>query len=136
FERIVFAMVLNRLVDPGSKRACNEWVRNEAWLPEAGDVDVQHFYRVLDLMEAHTDAILDAVGRAAREACPDDELATLLIDTTTSYFEREFDEATRGQTLEEWEAVWEGHGDEPSSPPPQVVNPPPLRMRGHSKDRR
>ena len=25
-ERVVFAMVLNRLVDPKSKRACNEWV--------------------------------------------------------------------------------------------------------------
>ncbi len=136
FERVVFAMVLNRLVDPASKRACNEWVRNEAWLPEAADVDVQHFYRALDLMDAHTDAILDAVGRAAREACPDDELATLLIDTTTSYFESEFDDVERRQILEEWEAFWDGRGAEPAAPPPQVVNDPPLRMRGHSKDRR
>lgn len=136
FERIVFAMVLNRLVDPSSKRACNEWVRNEAWLPEAADVDVQHFYRALDLMEAHTDAILCAVGRAAREACSDDELATLLIDTTTSYFESEFDDAERQQILDEWEAFWDGSRGEPSSPLPQVVNEPPIRMRGHSKDRR
>jgi hypothetical protein len=34
-ERLVFAMVLNRLVDPMSKRACNVWCRDEAFLPEA-----------------------------------------------------------------------------------------------------
>lgn len=136
FERVVFAMVLNRLVDPTSKRACNEWVQNEAWFPEAEGLDVHHFYRALDLMELHVDAILAAVGKEAREGCPHNELAMLLIDTTSSYSESEFDDAERKQILEEWQDYWNGEGPEPTSPPPQVVNDPPLRMRGHSKDHR
>src|SRR5690606_28414407 len=56
--------------------------------------------------------------------------------TTTSYFESEFDDAERQQILDEWEAFWDGSRGEPSSPLPQVVNEPPIRMRGHSKDRR
>lgn len=135
-ERVVFAMVLNRIVDPVSKRACNTWVRDEAWLPELADVDVQHFYRALDLMDAHTDEILEAVGRAAREDLADRDLATLLLDTTSSFTESEFDDLERKQIQEEWDAYDAGEGDEPSAPRPQVVNEPPLRMRGHSKDHR
>jgi len=135
-ERMVFAMVLNRIVDPVSKRACNTWVRDEAWLPELADVDVQHFYRALDLMDAHTDDILEAVGQAAREGVADDDLATLLLDTTSSYTESQFDDLERQQIQAEWDAFDAGEGDEPSAPRPQVINEPPLRMRGHSKDHR
>jgi hypothetical protein len=35
-ERIVFAMVLNRLLYPKSKRACNEWAAERGYMPEAG----------------------------------------------------------------------------------------------------
>lgn len=136
FEHIVFAMVLNRLVDPSSKRACNEWARNEAWLPELDGTEVHHFYRALDLLDAHTDEVLAAVGAAARAACSEDELALLLIDTTSSYTESEFDDAERAQIREEWEAHRRGEADEPTAPWPQVVNDPPMRMRGHSKDHR
>lgn len=134
FERIVFAMVLNRLTDLTSKRACNEWARNEAWLPELEHVEVQHFYRALDVLTAHTDEVLAAEGKAAHEACPDDELPTLLIDTTSSYMESDYDDRERKQIAEEWMAYTRGEADKPDFPPPQVVNDPPLRMRGHSKD--
>ena len=136
FERIIFGMVLNRLIDPTSKRACNEWLQNEAWFPEGDGLDVQHFYRALDLLEQHAGEVLEAVGRAAREGIPADELATLLIDTTSSYSESEYDDAERKQIRDEWHAFWNGHGPEPTAPYPQVANDPPLRMRGHSKDHR
>jgi hypothetical protein len=136
FERLVFGMILNRLVDPASKRACNEWLGNEAWFPEGEGCDVHHFYRALDLIEEHADDVLDAVGRAARESCSTDELAMLLIDTTTSYMESEYDDAERKQIHEEWVAHRNGEADRPTAPVPQVVNDPPFRMRGHSKDHR
>lgn len=135
-ERIVFAMVLNRLVDPGSKRACNEWIANEAFFPEAVGMDVQHFYRALDLLDEHEEAVLEAIGRAAREQVSSSELTTLLIDTTTTYVESDYDDEERKQIAEEWLHYWENGGERPEVPPPQVVNDPPLRMRGHSKDKR
>ncbi len=53
-ERIVFAMVLNKLIDPKSKKACNEWCQNQGYMPEATGWQVQHFYRALDLLLEHT----------------------------------------------------------------------------------
>lgn len=137
-ERLVFAMVLNRLVDPMSKRACNEWVANEGWV-EGLDVDgvgVQHFYRALDLLHDNADAVLAAVGAAARARCSEEELTLLLMDTTTTYSESDLDDVERKQVEDEWRAFAEGVGPKPTEPIPQVVNDPPLRMRGHSKDKR
>ncbi len=135
-ERVVFAMVLHRLVDPGSKRACNEWVANEAWFPEGEGLDVHHFYRALDVLDAHSDAIMEAIGAAARTRCSSSELELLLMDTTSSYSESEFDDVERAQIQADWKRYDSGLRDRPSEPVPQVVNDPPLRMRGHSKDRR
>lgn len=135
-ERVVFAMVLNRLVDPSSKRACNEWIANEAWFPEADGLDVQHFYRALDLLDLHESEVLDAIGRVARERLAPDDLQTLLIDTTTSYMESDFDDEERRHIAEAWQSYWLGDGPKPLVPPPRGVNEQPLRMRGHSKDKR
>ena len=52
-ERLVFGLVLNRLVDPKSKRACNEWLEREAYFPEWDGWDVQHIYRALDVLHEH-----------------------------------------------------------------------------------
>lgn len=137
-ERVVFAMVLNRLVDPMSKRACNEWVANEGWVEglDVEGVGVQHFYRALDLLHDHADAVLAAVGASARARCTEEELTLLLMDTTTTYSESDLDDVERKQVEDEWLAFAEGAGPEPTEPMPQVVNDPPLRMRGHSKDKR
>lgn len=137
-ERVVFSMVLNRLVDPVSKRACNEWVRNEAWIDglDGESLDVQHFYRALDVLHEHTDGVLDAIGRVARASCDPEELNLLLMDTTTTYTESDLDDVERQQIEQEWRAYGAGEGPKPNHPIPQVVNDPALRMRGHSKDKR
>lgn len=137
-ERLVFAMVLNRLVDPMSKRSCNEWVASEGWVEglDADEIKVHHFYRALDVMHDHGDAILEAIGAAARARCSRDELTVLLMDTTTTYSESDMDDLERQQIAAEWRAFDAGEGPEPMEPVPQVVNEPPLRMRGHSKDKR
>ena len=53
FERIVFGMVLNRLIDPLGKHACNEWLKEDAYFPESEEWDVQHFYQALDILHDH-----------------------------------------------------------------------------------
>lgn len=136
FERVVFAMVLNRLIDPRSKRACNDWLEAEAWFPEAEGWQVQHFYRSMDLLDAHLDEVMAAIGRAARAAVPEESLSLILIDTTSSYFESDLDDVERHGIAEEWVAFDAGDGPQPGEPRPQVVNDPPMRMRGHSKDHR
>ena len=114
-ERVVFAMVAHRLIDPGSKLACNEWVRDEAWLPEAASWDVHPFYRALDVLDEHADEITDALARAMASQLTPAELRLLLIDTTSSYFETLVDDVEAG-VAEAGEV--------------------PLRRRGHSKDHR
>ena len=122
FERIVFAMVLNRLVDPQSKRACNDWIKDFVWFPEGEGWDVQHFYRALDLLEEHEHEVLAALQEAVAGRLPADDLKLLLLDTTSSYFETDLDDVERA-----------GLDDDARS---GVVNDPPLRMRGFSKDKR
>jgi hypothetical protein len=37
-ERALFAMVAHRMCDPGSKRACAEWLELDAWIPARADL--------------------------------------------------------------------------------------------------
>ncbi len=136
FERIVFGMVLNRLVDPKSKRACNEWLQTGAYFPEAEGWQVHHFYRALDLVNDHAEEIDAALLAGLQEHLGPDELNLLLLDTTSTYFESDYDDLERAQIQEEWDAADRGERDNPLTPRPQVVNEEPLRLRGHSKDQR
>lgn len=136
FERVVFGMVWNRLVDPKSKLACNEWLQKHAYFPEAEGWKVQVFYKALDILHAHAEELERALQGTLREQLDPSCLDLLLIDTTSSYFESDFDDVERAAIAEEWKAFYEDRGPEPLAPEPQVVNEPPMRMRGHSKDHR
>jgi transposase len=135
-ERIVFAMVLNRLVDPASKRECVEWVKLHAWLPEGKDWDVDHFYAALDVMERHRAEILQHITRTVFERATPEERRLLLVDTTTTFSEAVMDDDTIAEIAREWAAHDRGEAPQPEDPRPQVVNNPSLRRRGHSKDHR
>ena len=135
-ERIVFGMVFNRLVDPMSKRACNEWLRDEAFFPEAEGWQVQHFYRALDVLHDHADELDRTVMRQVWKRLPAENRRLLLLDTTSTYFESDQDDVERAEVMAAWQAYELGEGPEPNAPVPQVVNDPPMRMRGHSKDKR
>jgi hypothetical protein len=135
-ERVVFAMVLNRLVDPGSKRACNQWVQDVVWFPEGEGWDVHVFYRALDVLEQHSEQLSDALLASSRRRLPKDELRLLLMDTTSSFFASDLDDVERASVEADWDAHDAGERSAPHEPRPQVVNDPPLRMRGHSKDHR
>ncbi|MBC7106877.1 MAG: IS1634 family transposase [Firmicutes bacterium] len=81
----VYAMVLNRISDPLSKRAVNEWV-HEIYRPSFEKLELHHFYRALDFLVAHKEEIeLDLFFRVRNLF----NLALDLVfwDTTSTYFE-------------------------------------------------
>lgn len=49
-ERCVFAMVANRALHPSSKRAIEEWVRDDVVIPDLPEVPVHQLYRAMDLL--------------------------------------------------------------------------------------
>lgn len=135
-ERLVFAMVLNRLVDPMAKLACNDWIADQAHFPEADEWTVDHFYQALDKIEANADVITDHVARALLQSVPEEERRRLLIDSTALFTEAAMDDEQRAEIEAWWKDFEAGKGLKPIDPRPQVVNEPPLRMRGKSKDHR
>ena len=135
-ERVVFSMVVNRLVDPLSKLSCNDWVCRHAHFPEAEDWSVDHFYRALDVIEANLEHIGAHVAERVLAAAPEDEREALLMDTTAIFTEAAMDDAQRAEIAAWWDAHRAGKRPKPPCPRPQVVNDPPLRMRGKSKDNR
>ena len=72
-ERVLFAMVANRALDPCSKRACSEWAAHDVAITGLEAVDEDHCYRAMDLL---VDA--DTEGKVL-----------LFFDTTSTYFERD-----------------------------------------------
>jgi len=112
-ERVLFAMVSNRALDPCSKRACSEWAREDVAITDLDAVDEDHCYRAMDLLvDADTEG---KVQEAVFFACADLlnlEVDLLFFDTTSTYFER--DEPDPGGE----------HGE------------PAFRAYGHSKDHR
>ncbi|MCA1678202.1 MAG: IS1634 family transposase [Actinobacteria bacterium] len=112
-ERVLFAMVSNRALDPCSKRACSEWAREDVAITGLEQVDEDHCYRAMDLLvDADTEG---KVQEAVFFACADLlnlEVDLLFFDTTSAYFERD-----------EPDPVGE-HGE------------PAFRAYGHSKDHR
>ena len=136
FERVVFGMVLNRLVDPRSKRACNTWLKEELVFPESEDWTVDTFYRALDILEDNAESLMDGVEEAVSRNEPKENLRLILVDTTSTYFESDYCDVERAEIAAEHQEAQENGTRPPRAPVPQVVNKPPLRMRGHSKDKR
>lgn len=135
FERLVFGLVLNRIVDPKSKRAANEWLQQDAYFPEAEGWEVQHFYRALDMLHEHWEELEKRMFKALWAVSSVEDRMLWLTDTTSSYFEATLDDTEKLELENDWKAFDAGERDRaPNRPRPQVVNEPALRMRGHSKD--
>ena len=112
-ERVLFALVANRALDPASKRAAAEWVCEDVQIAGLEAMDEDQAYRAMDLLvEADTEG---KVQEAVFFACADLlnlEVDLLFFDTTSTYFER----------------------DEPDTAGPDAK--PAFRAYGHSKDHR
>src|SRR3954454_24405819 len=112
-ERVLFALVANRALDPCSKLAAAEWASQDAHIPGLEAMDDDQAYRAMDLLvEADAQAkVQEAVFFATADLLTL-EVDLLFFDTTSTYFERE-------------------------APDPAGENgTPAVRAYGHSKDHR
>ena len=53
----LFAMVANRALAPSSKLAIEQWAAEEVFLGDHQPLQVQHFYRAMDFLLEHSEAI-------------------------------------------------------------------------------
>jgi hypothetical protein len=132
----VFAMVANRALEPMSKHATPAWLEGDVFVPAVpDDLYDERLYRAMDFLLAAGDELQRVVYFATADLLNLD-VDLLLYDTTSSYFEMEADDEERIEREARWQAFDLGLGPEPTKPRPQVVNEPPFRMHGHSRDRR
>jgi hypothetical protein len=89
-ERVLFALVANRAVDPASKLAAADWASHGAAIPGLVAMDDDQAYRAMDLL-AGADAqgaVQETVFFAAANLL-NLEVDLLFFDTTSTYFERD-----------------------------------------------
>jgi len=115
-ERVIFAMVANRALEPLSKLACSKWVTERAWIAGLAELDEDSCYRCMDWLLEVCDELAEAVYFQTADLL-NLEVDLLFFDTTSTYFERD----------EEEQDVVDEDGN--------VVRPA-FRVRGHSKDSR
>jgi transposase len=118
-ERVLFALVANRVIDPASKLAAADWASCDVAIPGLDNMDEDQAYRAMDLLvEADTDAsVQEAVFFAVADLL-NLEVDLLFFDTTSTYFERDT--------------------EDPDHDPAEdgSVRSPGFRRYGHSKDHR
>lgn len=83
-DEAIYAMVLNRISDPLSKRAVNEWV-NEIYRPAFKELELHHFYRALDFLILHKETIELELFEQTKNLF-NLELDLVFWDTTSTYF--------------------------------------------------
>jgi transposase len=96
-ERVLFAMVANRAIDPMSKLATAEWASNDVAVPGLESMDEDQAYRAMDLLVA-ADAqaeVQEAVFFAVADLL-NLEVDLLFFDTTSTYFEADSEEDDEG----------------------------------------
>jgi transposase len=89
-ERVLFALVANRAIDPASKLAAAEWASNDVAICGLEVMDEDQAYRAMDLLvEADTDAAVQEAVFFAVADLLNLEVDLLFFDTTSTYFETE-----------------------------------------------
>jgi hypothetical protein len=82
----LLAMVVNRLVMPGSERDTYAWLQGQVYAPEWQGLELHHLYRSLDFLDKHMSVIEEQLFFRLRDLFSL-ELKLVLFDTTSSYFE-------------------------------------------------
>ena len=119
-ERVLFALVANRALDPASKLAAAEWASHDAWIPGLEAMDDDHAYRAMDLLvEADAQAKVQEAVFFATADLLNLEVDLLFFDTTSTYFERD----TPDPAGEDGEPAFRAYGHSKDHRPdlPQVV---------------
>ena len=122
-ERLVFAMVAQRAIDPGSKLSVESWVADEVFIPELEVVDVQQLYRAMDVLLGAHDEIQREVFWRVKNLF-NLEVDLIFLDSTSTYFEIEGQDEIEGDA---------GEGDGEAG---ELGAEAGWRRRGHSKDKR
>jgi Transposase DDE domain len=91
-ERVLFALVANRALEPLSKLAATTWVAERVAIPGLAEVDDDSCYRAMDFLLAVEEELAEAVYWATADLL-NLEVDLLLLDTTSTYFERDEAEA-------------------------------------------
>jgi len=81
----VYAMVLNRISDPLSKRGVDHWIK-EIYRSSFDNLKLHHFYRALDLLAEHKEAIEQDLFAQTRTLF-NYQVDLVFWDTTSTYFE-------------------------------------------------
>ena len=93
-ERVLFALVANRAVAPMSKLSAAEWVSHEAIIAGLPGMDEDHAYRAMDLLvDADTQGRVQQAVFFAVANLLNLEVDLLFFDTTSTYFERDDEDA-------------------------------------------
>lgn len=111
-EWAIFAMVANRALAPDSKRAVEEWVREDVALGNPEPISLQHLYRAMDFLLEHEELIQREIFFATADLF-NLEVDLLFFDTTTTYVERDEEDE---DGLRKY-----GHSKDKRSDLPQVV---------------
>ena len=117
-ERVLFALVANRALDPSSKLAASQWTVRDAAIGGPGSMSDDQPYRAMDLL-VEADATAKArVVRVLRRVEPAEPRGRrLLFDTTSTTFEAEPDVGADGKPGLAALRAFQG----PPPRPPQVV---------------
>jgi transposase len=92
-ERVLFALVANRAIDPMSKLSAAEWVSEDVVIPGLSNMDDDQAYRAMDvLVEADAQARVQEAVFFAVANLLNLEVDLLFFDTTSTYFERDEEE--------------------------------------------
>ena len=89
-ERVLFALVANRAIEPMSKPSAAEWASEDVVVPGLGGMDDDQAYRAMDLLvEADTQGQVQEAVFFAVANLLNLEVDVLFFDTTSTYFERD-----------------------------------------------
>jgi transposase len=128
-ERHILAMVANRALDPSSKLNIEHWIKEEVYLNDLPEVEVHQLYRAMDFLLEASEEIQEEVFFSVASLF-NLEVDLIFLDTTTTYFEIEGEDADEASSEEPetGEKVGEESTFKTTSPGTG------LRKRGYSKD--
>jgi hypothetical protein len=85
-ERVLFALVANRALDPSSKLAAAHWAGRKAWIDRLPEITDDACYRAMDWLHQVKDPVEKEIyGQVANLL--NLEVDLLFFDTTSTYFE-------------------------------------------------
>jgi transposase len=93
-ERVLFALVANRAIDPMSKLSAGEWASHDVAIDGLESMDEDQAYRAMDLLvEADAQAEVQEAVFFAVANLLNLEVDLLFFDTTSTYFERDTEDS-------------------------------------------